>query len=647
MATRPDLYDKLANLKTATERDVGGRGEGGAAVENHDPGHKFKIKLRLSRPSSSSGENLKGPTPPRDASTSLQDSELGDVDAAEIEDDPEAAYDQSPGSPGDSTLPDAVVATNGRDKPEPPLYGVCSLSVPDEEDDCDREDDPDYVQTGDGGRSESDSDDGTDTPVTGRRHHSKPPPKTKADKALQFRNEVNALRETKASGAISKSVATSILLKRSRKDEDLDAPGHAGSKSSSKDKTKRARHEEPSGLLKNFRPTKKSASSSRSEPTTDGEVDEYNGGVFDKDEDEESMKRARNSKSNAVKAMTRGSKAETTVRVTEPAAPAFALAVSRRRFKKDQCKKSNLPFPSANANRCFDRWDKRFKSTAITWNGSLRQPFSSSTLLADEVRVIWEKVFGALAPLDDDDERWYIVEVVTADFLLNWRSEIGRVGIMVTVAFLRQELDVAGMTNEGEINARGVEAATYLLEDLRFVYGNPDADPDTGESAEPFQSSLVLETFTYHLRQAVYRIDDYKPSKETGKHAIGALGLCAAAVERALTLIKDGHITIEIFPPALLPPVEDRTTHGTAGMKGSGKRRKAPYTSFSEAGWGEETRGYVETAEDLPRDQWESIVEKATNDEIEAILDALDDGAGEGLSGHVRAKKNVRARLRK
>jgi hypothetical protein len=47
-----------------------------------------------------------------------------------------------------------------------------------------------------------------------------------------------------------------------------------------------------------------------------------------------------------------------------------------------------------------------------------------------------------------------------------------------------------------------------------------------GESAEPFQSPFILQTFTYHLRQVIHAAKDYDG---TG-NPIGALGLCAPAV---------------------------------------------------------------------------------------------------------------------
>ncbi|KAJ2913902.1 hypothetical protein MD484_g6518, partial [Candolleomyces efflorescens] len=637
IAARPDLHDMPVHQTVKPKRKrVPGAGE-----DDEPPKLKFILKPSLTL----MGAGKTKPTTARTVAAaglkSSSESEPEDGTPATADDDNNTS---SAATPCPDSSDEAPVLETGS-VPDSENTGNPIL---DEEDEYDREDDPDYeLDEGDGegdkiGLDDFDDDSDGKVPTRPRHQQKKASTKTKSDKALEFRAEVGAFRETTARSAISGAVSNN-LLKRKKVEEVVIAGKGSGS---SKDKSKRPRREEPSGLLKNFRPTINKSTSSRAqtEHSTDGdgELDEYNGGLFDEDEDEHSLELARTSKS---KALVRGSKPGTSVRVIEPPAPSLALAVSRRRFKKDQCKKSNLPFPGHNANRCRDLWDKNFKSTVIAWNGSLRQPFSSSTLLSSEVRVIWGKVFKDLAPLDDDDDRWDIVEAVTADFLLNWRSEIGKTAIMVTVSFLRRELDVPAATEVDEIHRRGVEAATYLLDDLRFVYGDPDADSEAGESAQPLQSTLVLETFTYHIRQSVYRINEYKISKETGKHSVGALGLCAAAVERALTLIRDGHITIEKWPPALLPSVADATVN-QPGMKGSGKRRKAPYTSFSEAGWGEETRGYVETAEGLPRDQWEAIAEKATTEEIEAILDAIDNSGG-GSAADIRAKQNARARLRK
>lgn len=175
-----------------------------------------------------------------------------------------------------------------------------------------------------------------------------------------------------------------------------------------------------------------------------------------------------------------------------------------------------------------------------------------------------------------------------------------------------------------------------------IVYYHVSHLTQEGESAEPFQGELVLKTFTRYLKHAVYCIKEHKVQT-----AVGAIALCAAAVrtlvclfvlmhltlsqvERALTLIRDGHINVEIWPPA------------ESGEGEKGKRVKAKYEMFSEEGWGSATRGYVETAERLSRDSWKVITEKATTPEIEAILETLS-GDEDSTS---RTTDNSRAKLR-
>lgn len=55
------------------------------------------------------------------------------------------------------------------------------------------------------------------------------------------------------------------------------------------------------------------------------------------------------------------------------------------------------------------------------------------------------------------------------DFLLNWRSEIGKSALTVVVEAFQDEL------GPNVASDAAIEAAQHLLEDFRFVYGKPDA----------------------------------------------------------------------------------------------------------------------------------------------------------------------------
>ncbi|RXW11891.1 hypothetical protein EST38_g13966 [Candolleomyces aberdarensis] len=571
-AARPDLHEKpIAPIATKLQK------------KGNEKTHREKLKIIIKPPASKVTN--------QDAHPSMQDpGSMGDGEADSMH------HSQSP-SPTSASENGLNVPTGSDNEFVDGQTGVDSeyasgeQETPDEaeaaifesDNDGDREDDLDYKDGGEEEeyKSEEEASDDGDGNHRQRRKLSKAPPQKKTEKALKFREEVSKHRKTKSTSSISQAVQNEIQKRKRRALEDeSDAGEHQKNKAQSN--LKQPKYQEPSGLLGNFRSIqwkKLNMSRSQSEPS-DG--DEYNGGIFDHDEDEDTLRLARESK---AKASIRGS-----------------------------------------------------QSTLIAWNAALRQPFSSGTLLSSEVRVVWRKVFKDLAPLEDDDERWTIVETVAGNFLLNWRSEIGKTAITVTISTLRNEL--MDRIEDGEGDEAGVAAATYLLKDYQFVYGNPDAEAD--ESARPFESAIILQTFTFHVRQVVYLIKNYK----TGGNAIGALALCAAAVEQALTLVRDRNISIAQWPPVLLPPVPDAAS--SAGSKGSGKRRKAMFTPFSESAWGYQTHGFVGTAENLSRERWDSIVEGSTTEDIELLLDALDENEDDlfGSGGTtVRANADSRSKL--
>ncbi|RXW11861.1 hypothetical protein EST38_g13994, partial [Candolleomyces aberdarensis] len=436
-AARPDLHEKpIAPFATRSQKKGG------------EETNKEKLKIII-RPPASTATN-QGPYPTgsmRDPGV-IRDAEAGPVQQSRSP-SPASRNDNTPTGSDDELVDSKTMGANMVDSESEHASSERAPSDEPEgmnfdlEDDGDREDDSDYEE----GREEEEeeeeesegeaSDDG-DSHHHQRRKLSKPPQQNKAEKALKFREEVSEHRKTKSTSSISHAVQNELQKRKRRALED---DNYAGDSRKQKVQSKRPKYEEPSGLLSNFRSVQRkklNASRSQSEPSDGDELGEYNGGVFDQDEDENMLRAARESKANT--STVRGSKPETSVRIVEPPPPSLPLAITRRKFKKEHCKKSNLPFPPALANRCRELWDHQFKSTLIAWNAALRQPFSSGTLLSSEVRVVWRKVFKDLAPLEDDDERWAIVETVAGDFLLNWRSEIGKTAITVTVSNLRNEL---------------------------------------------------------------------------------------------------------------------------------------------------------------------------------------------------------------
>ncbi|KAH9010534.1 hypothetical protein EDB85DRAFT_2161179 [Lactarius pseudohatsudake] len=86
---------------------------------------------------------------------------------------------------------------------------------------------------------------------------------------------------------------------------------------------------------------------------------------------------------------------------------------------------------------------------------------------------------------------------------------------------------------------QGQEFASFYLEDLRFLYEDTD-DEDKTKWKGLFRSPFILQTFAAHLGaiESSQKVPDLHGPNTPTPLPIGALGLAAAAVERALTLIK-------------------------------------------------------------------------------------------------------------
>lgn len=184
------------------------------------------------------------------------------------------------------------------------------------------------------------------------------------------------------------------------------------------------------------------------------------------------------------------------MRIVESGAPSLLV---NGRMPKSACKFTNLPFPSGARllQRCRELWKKGYRSTVLARTGASLQPFASTTNIAEVSTAVWELIYNDIAPLDEDDENWAIVHAVvsstlygavlsnshtaslqTGEFVLNWRSELGKAAISILVGALRAEVEDDEQVLLGELTQAeaGAQCAKALLEGLHFLYGNPNAD---------------------------------------------------------------------------------------------------------------------------------------------------------------------------
>ena len=163
-------------------------------------------------------------------------------------------------------------------------------------------------------------------------------------------------------------------------------------------------------------------------------------------------------------------------------APPVKLEQSGRRgrVKKEKFTVSSLPFPPGSANVQFtQRWRKVFKSSLIFWASCQDDPFGTNALLDTVVENLWNRVFPSLASAYDE-HRAAICQVVSSiifiviwltlltgkagDVLINWRSSMGKEGIVIVTKALR-----ADEISDDDAPA----AADFLLEEFSFFYENP------------------------------------------------------------------------------------------------------------------------------------------------------------------------------
>ncbi|KAJ7673383.1 hypothetical protein B0H17DRAFT_1083249, partial [Mycena rosella] len=160
----------------------------------------------------------------------------------------------------------------------------------------------------------------------------------------------------------------------------------------------------------------------------------------------------------------------------------------------------------------------------IDWIGTLADPFGASSHpeFMAQVGRMWVKAVAACG---------------------NWRSTIGK---------------------------RGVKAVVEQLNKIKTVQGRRDWEPSL--------INLIIRTFGAHLHIAM-------KTEEFWGHPTGALSLCAAAVERALSLCRNGYLRTEGLP----------------------RKGKATALSFIAVPWADRAASYLPPIKTLTLQKWQEI----------------------------------------
>ncbi|KAF8876419.1 hypothetical protein BD779DRAFT_1677813 [Infundibulicybe gibba] len=491
-------------------------------------------------------------------------------------------------------------------------------------DDDEPDADPDYVTTGPnirkdpGLRSDSEPEDfdyheHLNVARTARRN------KKSTNERGHFRKEINATRSAPPTSGIL--VSKDLAAKKRKQTVDAEEVT-----TTTKPIEKRAKHAEPAGLLAGWKQSfakdraksiaARNASVNTPQPagslklTNGNENDEndpleYAGGVFDEDEPTEVVHAARITKMSAAQtgALDPGrAHRVSTVKIFEPAQVKLERSSSGRgRTRREKYGVVDLPFPHGSVTLFNQRWKKVFKPSLIAWAAQFDDPFGTNSIMENTVEGLWCQVFPTLVTSVQSGGKGRGAIIQTAgDVLLNWRSSMGKEAIRLILQAFREQ----GMDPDD-----APDAAAYLLEQYRFIYEFPHA---AGNLKGAFRSHLVSYMFAIHLKKTFGNVHLNDTLYE---HPVGALGVAAAVLERGLELVKLGKIKLN---QENLP-------------KNNGKKRKVPdYHAYADAHWGEKTRGWVGAAKRLNQEQWDAILQAATN---KIDLTSLEDGDEDATDG--------------
>ncbi|KZP26192.1 hypothetical protein FIBSPDRAFT_887558 [Athelia psychrophila] len=188
-----------------------------------------------------------------------------------------------------------------------------------------------------------------------------------------------------------------------------------------------------------------------------------------------------------------------------------------------------------------------------------------------------------------------------------FRSPTGSAAVAILLAFL------ASCPEKQNSNAKRVTWCQMMLDDFRFIYGQANGSKIV-RWKRPFQSGLIIQTFAVYItatKEVPWILGMYPNSEDRDTSAPEprpALALAAAAMERALTYVAEGRITLATIEAEKIKMKDAFLI--TADLTVAGKRAPAS-VAFSDELWGAEVKGYLSTIKGLRRGDISKIVTEA------------------------------------
>ncbi|KAJ7142647.1 hypothetical protein C8R44DRAFT_865968 [Mycena epipterygia] len=304
------------------------------------------------------------------------------------------------------------------------------------------------------------------------------------------------------------------------------------------------------------------------------------GAEFDQDEDQASLSAARAAKGKAA-TPSRTSKMGITLKkkVVDVDVDGKAKRENKRKYIN-----ADLPFPADSHAVDLKHFQQTFIPDLIDWAATLDDSFAVHVHpdFKPMVEDRWMKYFSAY-PISD------AVHYMAVSAVSNWRSAIGKRALKLVCAHLKTISSARERRNW----------VAEQTEGLAFLYREPQTKGGS------YRSELIVGTFSSHT-QLVSKSD------VSFGHPTGAMSLCAAALERAFSLCKDGNCIIEALP----------------------RKGRKSVSSFVPNPWAERARKYLVVIKTLSLQKWQEIIYLAltlSTDQSPDILESTDGDSSEGL----------------
>ncbi|KAJ6622754.1 hypothetical protein B0H10DRAFT_2214079 [Mycena sp. CBHHK59/15] len=310
------------------------------------------------------------------------------------------------------------------------------------------------------------------------------------------------------------------------------------------------------------------------------------GGAFADDEPESSLQAAQASKSSGSTSRSGGT-AKMGIKLT-PVAPALGPVMTSRQ-KKPKVKNEDLPFTPDDYRDNLKRWQTLSLAYIVEWAGSTDDAFAAGQShpgFRAAVELAWSLHFPDIAITP-------AVYSLAASGIRNWRSEIGKRALAYLAKFFAKREE-----NKGETKQQRAEFVAGELEDMNFVY----RDPDNKRGA--CRSESILYVYSYHTRiTSVIPADEQKKAK-------AALAISTVAVECAYNMWATGSQVSQ--------PVE--------------RRGKKPAHRFVTVPWASRAAKYLTIIKKLTDSKWEEINASAQYSDVGGDIVWGDGGDGDDTS---------------